>query len=47
MAGHQDVIQSLAVSPNQELIASGSADGTVCVWSAACGTWVQRFTASP
>ncbi len=47
MAGHQDVVQALAVSPNQEFIASGSADGTVCVWSVACGNWVQRFTASP
>jgi hypothetical protein len=45
--GHGDVVQSLAVGPGQELFASGSADGTVCVWNLACGTWVQRFVAKP
>ncbi len=47
LAGHGDVVQALAVSPSQEFIASGSADGTVCVWSPACETWLRRFTASP
>lgn len=46
-AGHRDVVQSLALAPSGEIFASGSADGTVCIWSLACGTWVQRFIASP
>jgi WD40 repeat protein len=45
--GHDDVVQALAVAPSGETFASGSADGTVCIWSLACGTWVQRFVASP
>ncbi len=47
LRGHRDVVQSLAVAPSGEVFASGSADGVVCVWSLACGTWVSRFTASP
>ena len=38
-------MQALAVAPSGEVFASGSADGTVCVWSLACGTWLQRFVA--
>ncbi|MEO7319159.1 MAG: hypothetical protein ABIZ56_09240, partial [Chthoniobacteraceae bacterium] len=47
LRGHRDVVQSLAVAPSGEVFASGSADGVVCVWSVACGTWVARFVASP
>ena len=47
LLGHRDVVQSLAFAPSGEVFASGSADGVVCVWSLACGTWVARFTASP
>ena len=47
LRGHRDVVQALAVAPSGEVFASGSADGVVCVWSLACGTWVARFTASP
>ena len=47
LRGHHDVVQALAISPKGDLIASGSADGTVCVWSLACGTWTQRFVATP
>ena len=47
LRGHRDVVQSLAVAPSGEVFASGSADGVVCVWSLACGTWVRRFVASP
>ncbi len=47
LRGHDDVVQALAVGPSGERFASGSADGVVCVWSLACGTWVQRFTAQP
>ncbi len=45
--GHGDAVTSLAVSPSGGTLASGSYDGTVCVWNFACGTWSQRFTASP
>jgi WD40 repeat protein len=45
--GHDDVVQALAVAPNGETFASGGADGVVCIWSLACGTWTQRFIASP
>lgn len=47
LSGHRDMVQSLAVAPSGEVFASGSADGTVCVWSLACGTWISRFIASP
>ena len=47
LRGHRDVLQSLAVAPSGEVFASGSADGVVCVWSLACGTWLTRFVASP
>ena len=47
LLGHREVVQSLAVAPSGEVFASGSADGVVCVWSLACGTWVRRFVASP
>ena len=47
LSGHRDVVQALAVAPSGEVFASGGADGVVCVWSLACGTWVARFVASP
>jgi mono/diheme cytochrome c family protein len=47
LAGHGDVVQSLAVSRDGSTVASGAADGTVCIWNLACGTWAQRFIASP
>ena len=47
LRGHRDVVQALAVAPSGEVFASGGADGVVCVWSLACGTWVSRFVASP
>ena len=46
LRGHADTVQALAISRNGT-IASGSADGVVCVWSLACGTWTHRFIASP
>jgi hypothetical protein len=45
--GHPDAISALAVGPSSDLLASGSYDGTVCVWNLGCGTWVRRFVASP
>ena len=47
LRGHRDVVQALAVAPSGGGFASGGADGVVCVWSLACGTWVARFVASP
>jgi WD40 repeat protein/mono/diheme cytochrome c family protein len=45
--GHPDAISALAVGPSSDQIATGSYDGTVCVWNLGCGTWVRRFIASP
>jgi WD40 repeat protein len=45
--GHPDAISALAVGPTSDQLATGSYDGTVCVWNLACGTWVRRFIASP
>jgi WD40 repeat protein len=47
LRGHRDVVQAVAISPTGEAIATGSFDGEVCVWETVCGTWVQRFVASP
>jgi WD40 repeat protein len=44
--GHRDSITALALGAGN-VLASGSYDGVVCVWDFACGTWVQRFVASP
>jgi WD40 repeat protein len=35
--GHDETVACLAVSPNSALLASGSADRTVCVWNAGGG----------
>jgi WD40 repeat protein len=45
--GHPDAISALAVGSTADQFATGSFDGTVCVWNLACGTWVRRFIASP
>ena len=45
--GHADAISALATGPSPDQFATGSYDGTVCVWNLACGTWVRRFIASP
>jgi mono/diheme cytochrome c family protein len=45
--GHGDAVTSIAVSRAPEVFATGSYDGTVCVWNVGCGTWVRRFVASP
>jgi WD40 repeat protein len=47
LVGHRDQVQALALSPNEQWIASGSQDGEVLLWSVHCGTWVQRWTPSP
>ena len=43
--GQRDAISAFAIAG--DAFASGAADGEVCVWSLACGTWTHRFTASP
>ncbi len=45
--GHGDAVTSIAISRAPEVFATGSYDGTVCVWNLGCGTWVRRFVASP
>ncbi|CDN12828.1 hypothetical protein RintRC_0789 [Richelia intracellularis] len=32
LSGHQDIITSIALTPNSQLLASGSADKTVKLW---------------
>jgi mono/diheme cytochrome c family protein len=45
--GHPEAISALAVGPTSDQFATGSYDGTVCLWNLGCGTWVRRFIASP
>ena len=45
--GQPDAISALAVGSSPDQIATGSYDGTVCVWNLGCGTWTRRFIASP
>jgi mono/diheme cytochrome c family protein len=47
LTGHRDAVQSLAVAPRSEWIASGGADGEVIIWSLDCATWLTRFIAVP
>jgi WD40 repeat protein len=44
---HHDAVQSVTVSRNGDLLASGSADGEVIVWSPSCWAPVTRFFAVP
>ena len=44
LLGHIDALTSIEFSPNNELVASASKDGTVRVWTTADGAEVQRFT---
>jgi len=47
LRGHRDTIQSLAIHPSTGAIATGAANGEICLWNLACGTWSQRFMAVP
>jgi WD40 repeat protein len=47
LTGHGSAVQSIAVAPHGDFIASGDATGEVILWSLACGTCVNRFEASP
>ena len=44
---HRHSVQALAASRNSGLLASGSADGEVIVWSSSCWAPVARFVAVP
>lgn len=45
--GHSDFVFAAAWSPNGQLIASGSADGTVQVWNAVDGMLQKRYQLKP
>lgn len=47
LSEHRDSVESLATTRNGELIASGSADGEVIVWTSACWAPLTRFVATP
>ena len=47
LRGHRDAVQSLAVSPKGDLLASGAADGEVILWSPLCWEPVVRIVAKP
>ena len=42
--GHQDVVNSVAFSPDGKFILTGSSDKTACLWETATGLEVRRFT---
>jgi serine/threonine protein kinase len=44
LSGHSDVVKAIAVSPNGQILASGSYDKTVKVWSLATGEVRHTFT---
>ena len=43
LRGHTDVLHSLAISGDGTLIATGSADGTACLWDCTAGTLLRRL----
>ena len=47
LRAHRDAVQALAVSPKGDILASGSADGEVIVWSGHCWEPAVRITAKP
>ncbi len=47
LSGHQQQVSSLAFSLNGRLLASGSSDGTICLWDSATGRRIYRFPAHP
>lgn len=47
LEGHDGPIYTLGCSPDGSLIASGSRDETVCVWSAETGDLIHRFEVGP
>ena len=47
LTGHSDWVYALAISPDGNLVASGSWNGEVKVWKLADGSVVKAFNASP
>lgn len=47
LRGHRDSIQAMTATKTGELLASGSADGEVIIWTSACWAPVMRFKAMP
>ncbi len=47
LAGHTDYVYAVAVSPDGNLVASGTFNGEVKIWKLADGTVLKAFNASP
>ena len=47
LVGHRAAVQTLAVSPDGALLATGSLDGEVLIWRAGCETYLQRIQPAP
>jgi len=45
LARHAAIVYTMAFSPDSELLATGSGDSTVVVWSARDGSVVRTYTA--
>lgn len=44
LTDHSDVVKSVAISPNQNIIASGSLDQTIKLWNLSTGELIHTFT---
>ncbi|MBE9183309.1 CHAT domain-containing protein [Microcoleus sp. LEGE 07076] len=44
LKGHADIVNSVAISPNQNIIASGSLDKTIKLWNLCTGELLHTFT---
>ena len=40
---HSDWVTSLAISPNNEILASGGKDGEICLWHLNSGTFIKKL----
>ncbi len=47
LSGHTDQVYAIAISPDGNLIASGSWNGEVKVWKVADGSIAKEFNGSP